>query len=199
MTISFGIDDFGPSNHRFDLLTDFHERYPKCKITLFTIAWDIRFNPNDKGSPITDKKFDTWCETTRQAIKDGWIEIAIHGLTHKLREFENLTFDEAKKRVLVAQKMFVNRNIPTIPIFKAPQWMLSSGGKKAIEELGLKVVEDHYYNWNLKDNMPKSENIIAHGHIQNELGTQNGLEQSFMKLCKIPPDSNWIFLSEVLL
>lgn len=165
---------------------------------MFTIPWDIRFSPQTKGAPITDKQYEPWVSTIRKAIEDGWMEIMIHGLTHAPREFEKLTYQEAKNRILVAQKMFINVKIPYQYYFKAPQWLISNDARKAIIDMGFKIVDDHYYNWNIKDEMPKGDNLIAHGHIQDEPYTMNGIDQSFIRLCKIPADAEWKFLSEIL-
>ena len=197
MNISLDFDDMGPLNHRFDLFNMLRDRYPNIKVTMFTIPWDIRLNPNGMETPITDKEHAPWCATVRQAIKDGWMEVMIHGLTHAPREFEKLTYQEAKNRVLVAQKMFMNVKIPYQYYFKAPQWLISDDARKAITDLGFKVVDDHYYNWNIKDEMPKKKiKLIAHGHIQDEPSTMNGIDQSFIRLCKIPATAKWKFLSE---
>lgn len=192
-------DDFSPLNHRFDMLDKLKDRYPDFKITMFTVPWEIRLSPDDKGTPITDSKYDGWFYAVKAWIDKGWMEIAIHGLTHAPREFEKLTYDEAQKRILVAQKMFQNRGIPYCPLFKAPQWLISEEAKLAVRDMGMFLVEDGYYNWNLKDPMPKNRTrLIAHGHVQNEPSTRNGLEESFIRLCKIPSNAKWKFLSEVL-
>lgn len=211
MNISLDYDDLSPLSHRFDLCEKLRERYPDFKVTFFTIPWDIRFSPSTSGTPITDEKYKDWCEYVKKAVEDGWMQIGIHGLTHAPREFERLNYSETKKRVVVAQKMFENVGIPVTNLFKAPYWLLSKNGKQAIEDLGLKVVEDGYYNWNLKDkmllatldekidleNMPDVR-LIAHGHIADGDGTDNGMDESFLRLCETPQDAKWVFLSEVL-
>jgi peptidoglycan/xylan/chitin deacetylase (PgdA/CDA1 family) len=198
MRISLDADDFGPANHRMDLLQSLIVRYPKIKITLFTIPWDIRFSPDTKGAMITDEKYEGWCAAVRFYIEKGNFEIGLHGLTHAPTEFGKLTYQEAKNRILVAQKMFLNRKIPTTKLFKAPQWAISKDATKAVKDMGLQLVKDGYYNWNIKDEIPDKKNIIAHGHIQDERATMNGLDQSFIRLCKIPSNAKWKFLSEVL-
>ena len=203
MRISLDYDDLSPLSHRFDLCEKLRERYPDFRVTFFTIPWDIRFSPATNGTPITDEKYKDWCTYVKKAVDDGWMEIGIHGLTHAPREFEHLSYDETKKRVLVAQKMFANVGIPITNLFKAPYWLLSKDGKKAIEDLGLKVVEDGYYNWNLKHGFNsawKDSNkiLISHGHIADGMGCDNGMDESFLRLCEVPQDAKWVFLSEVL-
>ena len=97
--------------------------------------------------------------------------------------------------------MLINRGIRFAKIFKAPHWQLSDGGRKAAEELGYKVVDDGYYNWNLKDDFPKKLNkkevVIGHGHIQNTMG--NGLEEVMPRLLEIPTKgTEFMFLSDYL-
>lgn len=167
-------------------------------MTFFTIPWDIRFSPSTSGTPITDEKYKDWCTYVKKAVEDGWMQIGIHGLTHAPREFEHLSYDETKKRVLVAQKMLENVGIPITNLFKAPYWLLSKNGKQAIEDLGLKVVEDGYYNFNLNSEWPESDTVIMHGHIADGDGTNNGMDETFLKVCEAPQTATWVFLSEVL-
>lgn len=198
MTISVDFDDFSPLNHRFDMLAKLRERYKDFKVTMFTIPWEIRLNPDGKGTPITDEKYMMWCHAVKKGVEDGWLEVAIHGLTHKPLEFSQLSYQKAKDRVTVSMKMFENTQIPYVKMFKAPNWAISDGAKLAMKDLDIKVIEDGYYNWNLKDDMPDGEKLIAHGHVQDEPSTMNGIEQSYMRLSKVPPDAKWIFLSEAL-
>jgi hypothetical protein len=46
--------------------------------------------------------------------------------------------------------------------------------------------------------MPKGDTLIAHGHIQDGDGCNNGIDESFIRLCKIPGDAEWHFLSEMI-
>lgn len=196
MKISLEYDDFSPLNHRFDLLEKLRERYPDFKVTMFTVPWEIRLSPDTKGTPITEKKYKPWVDRVKKAQKEGWLNIAIHGLTHNINEFEKLGYDETKKRVVIAQKMFANVGIETNGMFKAPFWLLTEEGKLAVEDLGLKVMEDGYYNWNLKDEMPKGKKLIAHGHIHDTMG--NGLDESYFRLIKVPKEAEWVHLKDMI-
>jgi hypothetical protein len=185
-------------NNHLGLLEKLRERYKGFKITLFTVPWEIRWKADGKGTPITDEKWKPWVDATKQAIKDGWMEIAVHGLTHAPREFESLSYDETRKRILIAQKMFENVGMETCALFKAPQWLMNPSSVGAVADCGLTLVEDGYYNWNIRDEMPESDKLIAHGHIQDDFSFPNGLEQSFFRISKIPPETKWKFLSEVI-
>jgi hypothetical protein len=192
MKIVIELDDFSPKNSNLGLLEDLKDHYKDFKITLFTTPWEIRWG---EATPITGEKFQPFVEAVKKA--EGWIEIALHGLTHVPGEFRDITYDEARKRIIVTEKMFINRGIKYAKIFKAPHWELSLAGERAAMELGFRVVKDGYYNWNLKDEMPEIKGtIIAHGHIQNTMG--NGLEEVMPKLLKIPPGTKFMWLSEYL-
>jgi len=195
--VTIDLDDYSPLNNNVYLMEKLKERYEGFKITLFTVPWEIRWKADGKGTPITDEKWKPWVEATKQAIKDGWMEIALHGMTHAPKEFERLSYDKTRKRIIVSQKMFENVGIEICDLFKAPQWLISKDGERAVKDMGLTLVEDGYYNWNLKDEMPEVKNLIAHGHIQDDPHFPNGLEQSYFRITKLPPETEWKFLSEV--
>ena len=195
---TFDFDDFSPKNTNLGLLEQLKEHYPNFKATLFLVPWEARF-----GSPtiITEPKYKPFCDALIKA--QDWLEVALHGLTHVPEEFKNVTYEEARKRILVGEKMLINRGVPYAKMFKAPFWQLSERGKQAAEDLGFTVMEDHYYNWNLKDELPqlalKKEDkdwVVAHGHIQDTTG--NGLEETMFKIMRLPTDTQFNFLSEYM-
>lgn len=192
------LDDFSPMNNNIGLMEKLKDRYPDFKITLFTVPWEIRWKADGAGTPITDKRWKPWVEAVKSAVEEGWMEIAIHGLTHGPKEFHKLGYDEARKRIIVGQKMFENVGIKTCDLFKAPQWLISQEAIPAVADTGMRLVEDHYYNWNIKDEAPDEKHVIGHGHIQNDPQFPNGLEESYFRLTKLPAKTKWVFLSEVL-
>jgi len=196
-TIALEFDDFQPLNHRLDILDKLRDRYPDFKVTMFTIPWDIRYETDKGGIPISREKFIPWVNAVRHGVEKGWLEIAVHGLTHGPNEFNGIEAKLAKAKIMFAEKFFEDTKIPYVKIFKAPFWQLSSEGKKAIEECGYKVVEDHYYNWNIKDDFPvEHDNVIGHGHVQDVVG--NGLNESLIRLVQIPNEYKWKFISEAI-
>lgn len=188
MKLVLEFDDFSPKNSNFGLLEELKEHYPNFKVTMFTTPWEIRWGDQ---SPITLPEYGPWVEAVK---KCDWIEIAIHGMTHAPMEFAEVSYDEAKKRVMIAEKMFQNRGIKYTKIFKAPFWALSINGEKAIKDLGFIVVKDGYYNWNLAEEMPKLKVVVGHGHVQDTMG--NGISECFQKLMKLPTDTEFITLTE---
>ena len=196
--VSMDFDDFSPLNHRFDLIAMIQNRYPDFKVTMFTIPWDIRISTSKKGTPITEPEYRPWVNAVKQAVDAGWMEVAIHGLTHAPEEYAQLTYTQAKNRLLVATKMFDNVGIKTNGMFKAPQWLISEGAKQAVKDMGLTLMEDGYYTWNLKDDKPKKQKLIAHGHIQDERSTNNGMEQSLVRIFQIPKNARWCHVREMI-
>lgn len=196
MRVSLDFDDFGPLNHRFDLLDELRKRYPGFKVTMFTIPWDIRLSPADKGTPITLPKFKPWVDEVKKAVGDGWLDVCLHGFTHHPAEFNELGYDKAKGRINFAEQMFAQCEIPLTKLFKAPYWLLSEKAELAVKDMGYTVVKDGYYNFNLKDECPKDEKLITmHGHVQDVCG--NGLEESLHKIMQTPEDAKWVFLREI--
>lgn len=190
MKVLFDLDDLSPRNTQLSLLEELKEHFPKFKVTMFMVPWEIRLG---EPTPITDERFKPFCDALIKG--SDWIEVAVHGLTHAPEEFKTLGYEEAKKRIMVAEKMIINRGIPYTKLFKAPYWLLTKGGKEAAEELGFTVAEDGYYDWNIKDPLPRKKgDLIAHGHVQNVMG--NGLEESYYRLLELPADTEFGFLSE---
>jgi hypothetical protein len=183
MIISLEFDDFSPQNN-LDLLYELVSFFRNFKVTLFTIPWfDV--------SNISE-----WRNDVVRGINEGWLEIAYHGLTHQEEEFYRLTYDDAMEKIIRMKEEFRRLNIPVVNLFKSPYWASSSDSKKAILDSGLRIVEVFYFNWNLKDPMPKEERVIGHGHIQNEGG--NGLQESLDRIKEIPIDAEWEFVSKVI-
>jgi len=215
MKVILDFDDFSPRNTSFNLLEEIKGHYPNFKVTLFMVPYEIRFStptPITEYAQLQDGTHERRWKAFIEACQLDWVEIALHGLTHNPQnnatntpaEFEDISYEEARKRLLVGEKMMLNTGIPYAKLFKAPFWLLSPAAKKAAEDLGWKVSEDGYYNWNLKDDMPHDstvtspfngkEFLIGHGHIQITMG--NGLEESLHRIYQLPTDSEFHFLSE---
>lgn len=207
--VALEYDDFGPRNSNLSILEEIKEHYPNFKVTLFTVPWEIRFGQLTQGvigTPITDAGCAPWVDAVKQ--NEDWMELALHGLTHKLGDPRQgipgemeIPYEDAKKIAMVAEKMFENRGLKLAKVFKAPQWLLSEEAKQAFMDRGYKVCEDHYYNWNLADEFPKEaaergDLIIGHGHVQDEMG--NGMAETLHKILKLPVDTQFFKLSEIL-
>ena len=207
--VALEYDDFGPRNSMLSTLEEIKDHYPNFKVTLFTVPWEIRFGQLTQGvlgTPITDVGCQAWVDAVLH--HQDWMEIALHGLTHKLGDPRQgipgemeCSYEEAKKILMVAEKMFENQNLKLAKVFKAPQWLISEEAKRAVMDRGYKLCEDHYYNWNLKDDFPKEaaergDIITGHGHVHDEMG--NGMAETLHKVLAIPTDTQFYTLSEIL-
>lgn len=210
MKIAIEYDDASPAHpmgpRMFDILQTFREHYPKYKVTLFTIPWEIRF-----GKPLNLCQPDAkqWVSAAKEANEQGWMFFALHGLTHigpseqnpmVEPEFASMPYDIAKKRIQAGINIFKKAGLPLLKIFKAPHWQISDEAERAAKELGFKVVKDKYYNWNLRDPLPKKpkDPIIAHGHIQDGDGCFNGLEETRQNVFQLPTDAQFLSLDKVV-
>lgn len=199
MKIALEYDDFSGVNHNLGLLEKMHEHFPKFKVTLFLVPWDVQFSRTLQDSaPLTLDKYKPFTEAIKKS--EDWMEVALHGLTHAPLEFAELSREAAYKRIVIGMKLIENVGIKNFAkIFKAPMWAISPEGKEAAESMGFKVVEDGYYNWNLANDTPNAdakEPYILHGHVQDT--QENGMEETFFRVMKLPPGTEFMFLSEVL-
>lgn len=184
----------------YERLAEIRQHFPDFKVTLFLVPWEIRFG---KTVPIAHTSEKNWADAFLSAQQDGWMKFALHGLTHMPHEFGEITYETALKKVKAGKEVCERIGLDLLPIFKAPNWSLSAEGKKAVEELGFQVVEDRYYQWNLRDPLPKETEfgdkiIIAHGHIQDGDGCFNGVCETSQKLLSLPTDTTFHFLNEAL-
>lgn len=202
--VAIEYDDASPSHpigpRMWELLQSFREHYEGYKVTLFTVPSELRWG---KAKTMRDKEFAQWVKVAKKAHDQGWLAFALHGFTHIEKEFGDITYEDAYKRIQFGKEIFESCELPLLPIFKAPNWALSAEGRKAAEDHGLKVVDNLYYQWNLKDRLPRPAEfgdkiIIAHGHIQDGDGCNNGLAETRHTVMKLPSDTKFYFLDEAI-
>lgn len=184
----------------WDILESFREHYPDFKVTLFTIPMELR---HGKIIKTDDVEYKNWAKICKKAYDQGWCRFALHGFNHVEREFEHLTYEQAAKRIELGMAIFDKVGIPIDPIFKAPNWFISEAAEKAAVDAGFKVVKDRYYQWNLKDRLPRPAEfgdkvIIGHGHIQDGDGCFNGLSETKHRVMELPSDTKFHHLIDVL-
>jgi predicted deacetylase len=202
--IAIEYHDASPSHplgpRMWDILESFREHYPDYKVTLFTVPSELRFG---KAQTMRHDGFKPWVKIAKKAYDQGWVRYALHGFTHVPREFENLTYEDAAKRIQFGKEVFESCEIPLEPYFIAPNWFVSEAAEKAVEDAGFTVLKDRYYQWNLKDRLPQPAEfgdkiIIAHGHIQDGDGCDNGLFETRGRILELPTDTTFHFLGEAL-
>lgn len=202
--IALEYDDASPSHplgpRMWELLQSFREHYPEYKVTLFTVPCELRFG---KAKTMRAEEFQAWVKVARKAYDQGWLNFALHGFNHIEKEFESLTYEQAHKRIEFGKQVFEGCDLPLLPIFKAPNWAISAEAEKAAQDQGFTVVKDRYYQWNLKDRLPRPSEygdkiIIGHGHVQDGDGCNNGISETRKNVMQLPEDTKFYFLNEAL-
>lgn len=203
-------DDFQDKYDRngLEMLFYWKAKYPKFKITLFTIPNKTSLNLRCLLEPYND-----------------WIELAVHGWDHD-SNYECWEWTEEKTQALMARCKITNGETLALPlkkIFKAPGWMITDkyGGYTASEELPISknpqgvykalqdldfIVVDRHYN---KPARPEGLKVICadcnedivHMHtwdmVTGDLQGKNGLRQ-VEELHGVPwdKDTEFKFISE---
>jgi len=133
-------------------LIQLKEKYPKLKVTLFTIP----------------------SRTSQAAIAaakalGGWVQLAPHGYFHTRGECLAWDDEEAFKKITVAKEMGIDA-----PIFRAPAWLLDGDTYIACRELDMAVASHNLfripqtgvpeYIYNLVGGRKKGTRPV-HGHV----------------------------------
>jgi hypothetical protein len=204
-TICLDFDDWSVLNNRLDLLLKLKEAYPKLKVSLFTIPYDV--------VQETQVNARIMRATTLEAIKKNldWLEIIPHGLLHLQRELEKCDYETMKKYVIPAiDECFKRDDLPYVKGFKAPYWLWNKDVVKALDEEGWWGAVDRnqpsmlrtkkYYIYGHNINEPFWESTLdvlkLHGHITNQM--PDNFEKNFVNLFKMPADAEFKFASELL-
>jgi len=189
-------DDFSPINHRLDLFRQLRERFPKLKVSLFTV-------PNQDGRHPLDR-YPAWCGEVREL---DFLEFCVHGLSHSDNEFAHKGRFVCGRRLREAERIFLASKLPFQKIFRAPRWQIDDGGYSALADLDYAVADHtehmtpselrcYQYNWSINDPLPSYPALRGHGHVQNVCG--NGIEECFDHLMKLPRETEFMFVSEYL-
>lgn len=195
-TITLIIDDFSPLNHRFDVIRKLRDRFPEFKVTMMTVPWEIRYKLNEGGTPINDEKYSEWVNLVKHGIKDGWLEIGLHGFTHTPDEFDKIDEKMFKAKIEFAEKMFESTGIKLTKIFKPTTENIDKKAIKILKKMDYKVVTWDM-NWNISDDFPvELDEVVGHG-VVNDINN-NGLGESLFNLVSIPDDYKFKFFSEVI-
>lgn len=160
-------------------------KYPSIKLNFFC-------TPFLRNQKLSDNKI--FCSKIKELSNN--IEILVHGLTHSIEEFKHVSYDTAKTKLMLAEFIFEDCDIPFKKIFRGPHWGINIETICALKTLGYTAIFNHedyrhletsgikyvYYNWNLKDEffLEKEELIIAHGHTHNVCG--NGIKESMNRI-----------------
>jgi len=150
----------------FKYILSLLDEFPKLKITLFVVPnWidkpndpflfkhikkllGLRYTNQWYGEPFRLDKHEDWCEWLNSFVEKGKIEICVHGLYHHRdsdphsAEFKDLSYEECKRRILLAEKIFKNAGLKYSKIFRPPGWGISEGLFKALKDLKYSISLD---------------------------------------------------------
>lgn len=195
------IDDFGPGTALENLLK-IKEHYPKFKVTALMIPGNISLFTGD----LTMDKYKEWAAIVKENL--DWIEICPHGFGHIKGEMLLASKKEAKMLIKAAENMLKYLGLPFTKVWKSPYWQTSEAAYKVLRDMGYTVMVDrnqprpeikdlktYFYNWSIDEPMPKGSLIKAHGHFY---GTNNDIALCMPNLFSLPPDTEFLKISEYL-
>lgn len=205
MKVALSLDDFSVINNRMDLLLKIKEHYPNFKVSLFTIPFHVEVEKQFQFRVLRDKYL--------KQIKENldWMEIIPHGLTHMPKELENCDYYTFRDGVLPSIDEALRKDgLPYVKGFKAPYWLWSEGVVRALDEAGwwgasdrnqpdmLKTKKDYVYTHSLEETfyLSKNDEIRLHGHIDGV--SANDLERCFLNVFKLPEDTEFVFVSDLM-
>lgn len=170
----------------FKYLIKLWEKYPKLKITLFvTPNWIDRANdpfPVKQFKRLAGLKYTkTWQDEpfllTKHKVWCKWLnsfpncEIAIHGYNHHTdarfhsQEFQNMPYDECKKRLERAECIFRESGLHYVRGFRPPGWGISDELFQALRELN--------YDFISIDSIPCRINNLSRYKVEKYRGLVN--------------------------
>lgn len=201
--VSLDFHDFSIENNNFFYLMQIKEMYPDIKISMFYIPADVEYYQR-----LMDLQKETAKTWIRDAVKDGWIELIPHGISHIFGEFRTASYDDMKLALAGYEEHFKELGVPYIKGFCAPNWLMSEQAIKCLDDNGwwyatdrnqsdmLKAKRNYTYNWSTDESFPDLPVVMGHGHISPP--SKNNLPDSMRQILKIPHDATWKFVSEMM-
>lgn len=205
-TLILEYDDFhwkSPENC-LSTIQRFVDRFPNIKISLFS-------TPIHSYLPYRDDL--NWCNSVRKLIESGNIHLAVHGIYHDSEEFKHKNFANACYSLKMAEEEFEKSSLPFVKVFRGPHWGINNETYAALECLDYTHIYTHedyrhlitperkiksvIYNWNLKDEAPDLDLLIAHGHTHSVCS--NGIQETFDKVSTFIENNNpsFRFVNEI--
>jgi hypothetical protein len=173
------------------------DEFPDIKISLFTTALLSNL-------PISNNV--EWVSKVKKFILSDNIRLAVHGIYHNNQEFKYMTKDQALASLSLVHSAFDHAKLPFVKVFRGPHWGINQESIDALNELSYTHLYNHedyrnldhlfknkvvYYNWNLKDDSPVEDTLVAHGHTHNVC--ENGIKQVMPKIKKFIIENNPTF------
>tara|TARA_Y100000310_G_C20699363_1_gene828290 strand:+ start:1267 stop:2106 length:840 start_codon:yes stop_codon:yes gene_type:complete len=159
--------DFGGDRESgvFKYLFELIAKYPKIKITLFTVPnyqdksndsffvrnckklFGLNYRNKWKDEPFKLTKHKEWCKWLSSHKN---FEIAMHGFSHHnekfglhQQEFESLSFEESLDRLQKAEQLFKDAGLKYVRGFRPPGWGSSNGMFEALRHLKMDFTALH--------------------------------------------------------
>lgn len=201
--ICFDTDDLSFENNNFWYLEKLKDQYKDFKISAFYIPIDA-----EHYKLMSDEQRATAKEMIVHAVKDGWLELIPHGVSHQFGEFKNADIKTMELVIQAYDDYFKQLGVPYVKGFKAPNWLLSNEAIQYLNDIGWWVAVDRnnpyknypkrpfMYNWSIDEEMPNLPILKAHSHIS--LPSKNNLPDCIDNMFRIPPEYKWKFVSEVI-
>lgn len=202
--VALDLDDFSLENNNFFYLNELRKQYPNIKFSMFYIPADINYQ-----SKLLEVQKDVVRNQIRKAVQEGWIELIPHGLMHVFGEYQKADYKSMEMTLEAYQEHFKDLDVPYVKGFKAPNWLISEEAIKCLDDNNwwlaidrnqpdcLKAKRNYIYNWDIADDFPTNETLVkGHGHIS--LPSKNAFQYCLDKLAQIPPDAEFVFVSELM-
>jgi len=203
MIVTLDLDDGSILRNRWDLLHKLKELYPKLKLSLFWIPFDLEY---EKSMLRINR------EEKLKMIKDNldWVELIPHGLSHIPREFAGCDKETMKMALNAIDECMTRDGLPYVKGFKAPFWLWNTDVVEVLDSEGWfgatdrnqpdmpKPKKNYIYTHSIHEpfwNDPQ-EFWGLHGHMTEP--SDNALESCIVNLTKIPHDAEFKFVSEVV-
>lgn len=195
------LHDWTPVHNCFDVLLKLKAHFPKFKVSLFAIPYDL---PMDYGPYLNRKQL---VEEAKKHL--DWIQLIPHGLVHDRREARKWDYELFKHKIF--PEIVAGFNIDGLPFekgFVAPHWDWNDGVVKYLDEIGW---------WGAvlrEDTMKKTRRFYRYTHLLNEpfwesnlpvlklhghtYGTKNDVGKCLDNLFKLPKDTDFYFVTDFI-
>lgn len=209
--VSLDFHDLSLGNTNMYYVEKLREQYPDFKVSMFYI-------PVDSNYQIMPEMQEESKKLIQKAVREGWMELIPHGLTHVFKEFEKVDAKTMELVLKAYEEHFKELELPYVKGFCPPHWIISKEAIKVLDDHGWWLAVDrnqpdmprakksYEYNWDIANPFPDeargiyeehpADIVMGHGHIS--LPSRNSITETFINLTRIPAEYKWVFVSEVM-
>jgi hypothetical protein len=202
MKVSLDIHDYSEHRLGFVWINKLRELYPDIKLSMFYIPIDQEYYGNYSDLDRREAR-----KLIKTAVNEGIMEIIPHGLTHRFGEFKTASYEDMALTLRAYEEHFKELDLPYVHGFCAPNWLISQEAIGCLDDNGwwlagdrnqpdaLKAKKNYIYNWSIDENMPKTDILMGHSHINS---CKNELAGNIKNIIKIPANAKWVFVSDLM-